>query len=105
MKQVMYTGPGYVRVLWGVEFPTNQPVWVSDPALVHKASFLDHFVIMDDAPAETVQEVQPEEGCVVPEGWEALHWKQRMKLAKDLMGIEAANGAEADEAIREYLRA
>ena len=105
MKQVMYTGPGYVRLLWGVEFPTDQPVWVSDPALIHKASFLDHFVIMDGAPVKQAQEVQPEHSSGVPEGWEALHWKQRMKLAKDLMGIEAANGAEADEAIREYLRA
>lgn len=102
MKQVMYTGPGYVRQLWGVDFPTNQPVWVSDLALVHKASFLDHFVIMDDAGAEAIVEPEPVTG--VPEGWEGLHWKQRMKLAKDLMGIEAANGAEADEAIREYLK-
>ena len=104
MKHVMYTGPGYVRVLWGVEFPTNQPVLVTNPDLIYKAGFLDHFVILDDE-TDAVSEVQPEKSPCVPEGWEALHWKQRMKLAKDLMGVEAANGAEADEAIREYLRA
>lgn len=112
MTLVMYTGPGYVRELWGVEFPANVPVDVTDPALVHKVGFLDHFVVLGNQEpvsslaAEPVGEAPQKIAEIapgVPAGWEGLHWKQRMKLAKDLMGAEAANGTEADEAIRAYL--
>lgn len=124
MAVLMYTGPWDMRPLWGVDFPKGKSVEVDDPALVEKALRLDGFVRVDaeeedpepvSAPdpddygpapeAEAFEELKiPAVGAgLVPEGWEGLHWKQRVKLAKDLTGKECANGTEADEAIREAL--
>jgi hypothetical protein len=40
---------------------------------------------------------------LLPDGWEKMHWKQRVKLAKELTGKDCANGTEADAALREAL--
>ena len=121
MAVLRYTGPSDVRELWGVSFPQGKTVEVDDPDLIRKAMCLEGFERLDvqpvsmpdpeDYPASlepvAFDELKiPEVGSgLVPDGWEAMHWKQRCKLAKDLTGKECTNGAEADAAIREALEA
>ena len=116
MAVLKYEGSADVRELWGVSFPWGKTVEVDDPDLVKKALCLDGFVRVDaedviDPPAgdyepvEDVAEGVPEVGAgLVPEGWESLHWKQRVKLAKDLTGRDDIEKPDdADAAIREAM--
>lgn len=42
--------------------------------------------------------------AIVPKGWENLHWKKRVVLAREIWpDRQFVSGADADEAIRRYL--
>lgn len=121
MAVLRYMGPSDERIVWGVSFPHGKTVEVDDPGLIQKAMALAGFERVDAEPVSMPEpddypaspepvafdELKiPEVGSgLVPDGWEAMHWKQRCKLAKDLTGRECANGAEADAAIREAMAA
>ena len=120
MAILRYDGPMEVREVWGVAFVYGEQVEIHDTALIQKALCLDGFVRVDAGPLpepakpaaddyEPVAEVEvtfPAVGAgLVPEGWEASHWKTKVKLAKDLTGKDCANAAEAEAAIREALEA
>lgn len=119
MAVLRYNGPNDVREVWGMTFPRGQTVQTDDPDLVRKALCLEGFERVD---VEPVQNPDPQDypaspepeafdalkipvvgAGLLPENWEKLHWKQRVKLAKELTGKDCANGAEADEALREAL--
>lgn len=116
MAILRYNGPWDMRELWGVSFPRGQSVHTDDPDLISKALRLDGFERLD---AEPVSMPDPEDypatpepaafdelkipvvgAGILPENWEKLHWKQRVKLAKELTGKDCANGGEADAALR-----
>ena len=119
MAILRYNGPHDVRELWGFNFPRGQTVETNDPDLINKALRLDGFERLDvepvNVPAAEDYPPAPEPASfeelkipvvgsgMVPEGWEKLHWKQRVKLAKELTGKDCANGAEADTALKEAL--
>lgn len=118
MAILRYDGPMEVRELWGVAFPYGEQVEVNDTALVHKALCLDGFVRVDAEPLpepakppagdyEPVADVEvtfPAVGAgLVPEGWAGMHWKQKVKLARELTGKECANAAEAEAALKEAM--
>jgi hypothetical protein len=102
-----------------MNFPRGASVETNDPELIRKALRLDGFERLDVEPVNTpapddyppspepeaFDELKiPQVGSgMLPENWETLHWKQRVKLAKELTGKECANGAEADAALREAL--
>lgn len=119
MAILRYNGPWDVRELWGMNFPRGQSVQTDDPDLITKALRLDGFERLDAPP---VHDPDPEDypaspepaafeelkipvvgAGLLPDNWEKLHWKQRVKLAKEMTGKECANGAEADQALREAL--
>jgi hypothetical protein len=102
-----------------MNFPRGQSVQTDDPDLITKALRLDGFERLDAPP---VHDPDPEDypaspepaafeelkipvvgAGLLPDNWEKLHWKQRVKLAKEMTGKECANGAEADQALREAL--
>ena len=117
MAVLRYNGPWDVRPLWGVDFPMGKSVVVDDPELVKKALRLDGFELVeadcvpiqpgtDDYPA--VSEAEPLDVPVVgagtiPEDWKKLHWKQRIKLAKELSGMDDISTTEAADATIEAL--
>ena len=73
--------------------------WVDSPANVGAVKA---------APAEPVPERAPEENAYAQYGeakdWRQLHWKQRVKMAKDLTGnMEITSPEEADAAIEAHL--
>lgn len=119
MAILRYNGPWDVRELWGMSFPRGASVETNDPDLIAKAIRLDGFERLD---VEPVLNPDPEDypaspepaafdelkipvvgAGLLPDGWEKMHWKQRVKLAKELTGKECANGTEADAALREAL--
>lgn len=119
MAILRYNGPWDNRELWGMNFPRGQTVETNDPDLIAKALRLDGFERLD---VEPVQNPEPEDypaspepvafdelkipvvgARLLPDGWEKMHWKQRVKLAKELTGKDCANGSEADQALREAL--
>jgi hypothetical protein len=119
MAVLRYNGPWQVRELWGMTFPQGVSVETDDPDLIAKALRLDGFERLDTPP---VSEPDPEDypaspepeadiglkipvvgAGLLPDNWEALHWKQKVKLAKELTGKTCANGAEADAVLREAL--
>ena len=97
MAVLRYTGPFDVREVWGVSFPAGTTVEVDDESLIRKALCLDGFERVDAEPvsapaaddyppvmnAAPFEELKiPEVGAgLVPDGWESMHWKQRVKLA------------------------
>jgi hypothetical protein len=125
MAVFRYEGAADVREVWGTSFPHGKTVEVDDEALIRKVSALGGFVRVDvaetpepapepepvaDPPAddyEPVEEIEvtfPAVGAgLVPEGWETMHWKTKVKLAKELTGKDCANAAEADAALREAM--
>lgn len=120
MAILRYNGPHDIRELWGMTFPRGQSVQTDDPDLIRKATSLEGFERLDveqppaapdpedyPAPPEpaAIEELKiPVVGAgLLPDGWEKLHWKQRVKLAKELTGKECANGTQADTALREAL--
>ncbi len=123
MAVFRYEGSADVREVWGTSFPHGKTVEVDDEALIRKVSALEGFVRIEtvDAPTpasarakpppvddyEPVAEVDvgfPVVGSgLVPEGWEKMHWKQKVKLVRELTGRECANGAEADAALKEAM--
>lgn len=69
------------------------PGWADSPASVEA-----------EAVPEPQPEPEPEVAGGLPENWRDLHWKQRVKLAKDLTGnLEIVTAEEADAAIEAYL--
>jgi len=116
MAILRYNGPWDVRELWGMSFPRGASVETNDPELIRKALRLDGFErldvepVLDPAPDDYPPSPEPAAfdelkipqvgSGMLPENWETLHWKQRVKLAKELTGKECANGAEADAALR-----
>ena len=127
MAVLRYNGPWDQRDLWGVRFERGKSVEIDDPKLVAKAIHLDGFERLDDdAPAEpppkaldpapddypedTVQAADfddlkiPQVGSgTIPENWKTLHWKTRVKLAKDLSGMDDISTPEAADATIEAL--
>jgi hypothetical protein len=123
MAVLRYNGPWDVRPLWGVDFPQGKSVVVDDPALVEKALRLDGFELIDEdmpepepepavfddyVPEEPEAEPAPldvpEVGAgTLPENWRELHHKTRMKLARELSGMDDIQTAEAADAVLEAL--
>lgn len=118
MAILRYDGPMEVRELWGVSFPYGEQVETNDTALIEKALKLDGFSRVDAGPLpvpaappaddyETVTETEvtfPAIGAgLVPEGWASMHWKQKVKLARELTGKECTNAAEAEAALKEAM--
>lgn len=118
MPVLRYNGPWDVRELWGVMFPQGMSIVVDDPKLVEKALRLDGFERLDVEPVSApdpddyapAPDVQPEEMKIpvvgsgtVPENWRDMHWKQRVKLAKELSGMDDISTTEAADATIEAL--
>jgi hypothetical protein len=118
MAVLRYNGPWDVRPLWGVDFPMGKSVVVDDPALVAKALCLDGFELVgaetvsapDPDDYAPVQDVEPEDlkipqvgAGTIPENWREMHWKQRVKLAKELSGMDDISTVEAADATIEAL--
>ena len=125
MAVLKYNGPWDQRELWGVTFHAGKTVEVDDPKLVSKALSLEGFERVDaveaeppkaldpapdDYPADVVQAAPfedlkiPQVGSgTIPENWKTLHWKTRVKLAKDLSGMDDISSPEAADATIEAL--
>jgi hypothetical protein len=126
MAVLRYNGPWDQRELWGVTFQQGRTVEVDDPKLVTKALSLEGFERVDmvepepapkaldpapdDYPADTVQPAGfddlkiPQVGSgTIPENWRDMHWKQRVKLAKELSGMDDISTTEAADATIEAL--
>jgi hypothetical protein len=118
MAVLRYNGPWDERELWGVIFRKGASIVVDNPQLVDKALCLDGFERLDDdavsAPAPDdyapVPDAEPEEMKIpvvgsgtIPDNWRDLHWKQRVKLAKDLSGMDDISTTEAADATIEAL--
>lgn len=127
MAVLRYNGPWDVRDLWGVRFERGKSVEIDDPKLVAKAINLEGFERLDDdAPAEPppkaldpapddypADTVQPEAfealkipqvgAGTIPENWREMHHSSRMKLARQLSGMEDISTAEAADAVIEAL--
>lgn len=121
MAILKYNGPNDVREVWGVSFPRGQRVETDDPDLIRKALCLAGFERVDAEPAldpapddypaapesEAFEELKiPVVGAgTIPENWREMHWKQRVKLAKDLSGMDDIATTEAADATIEALLA
>ena len=118
MPVLRYNGPWDVRELWGVMFPQGMSIVVDDLKLVEKALRLDGFERLDVEPVSApdpddyapAPDVQPEEMKIpvvgsgtIPENWRDMHWKQRVKLAKELSGMDDISTTEAADATIEAL--
>jgi hypothetical protein len=118
MAVLRYNGPWDVRPLWGVDFPKGKSVVVDDPALVAKALCLDGFELVEPEPVSApdpddyapVEDVEPEDlkipqvgAGTIPDNWREMHWKQRVKLAKELSGMDDISTVEAADATIEAL--
>jgi hypothetical protein len=118
MPVLRYNGPWDVRELWGVMFPQGMSIVVDDPKLVEKALRLDGFERLDVEPVSApdpddyapAPDAQPEEvkfpavgAGTIPENWRDMHWKQRVKLAKELSGMDDISTTEAADATIEAL--
>lgn len=118
MPVLRYNGPWDVRELWGVMFPQGMSIVVDDPKLVEKALRLDGFERLDVEPVSApdpgdyapAPHAQPEEvkfpvvgSGTIPENWRDMHWKQRVKLAKQLSGMDDISTTEAADATIEAL--
>lgn len=122
MAVLRYNGPWDVRPLWGVDFPIGKSVVVDDPALVAKARNLDGFEVLEEDAGETMPEpvfddYVPEEpeaepeplqvpvvgAGTIPENWRDMQWKKRVKLAKELSGMDDIENVEAADAVIEAL--
>lgn len=90
--KIVYQGPLAIREIWGRSFPRDVVIEVTDPDLLRKVRALEGFV----EGGEILHAVEVEE---IPTDWNNLHWKQKVKLAKDLTGLACANGSEADEVL------
>lgn len=76
--------------------------WVDSPAKVGAEKSAPAEVPDEPIEAEPAPEAVSE--GPVPANWRDLHWKQRVKLAKDLTGnAEIASTEDADAAIEAYL--
>lgn len=121
MAVLRYNGPNDVREVWGVSFPMGRTVEIDDPKLVAKALCLEGFERVD---AEPVSAPDPEDypadleasdfdelkipvvgSGTIPEDWRSMHWKQRVKLAKELSGMDDIATTEAADATIEALLA
>jgi hypothetical protein len=118
MPVLRYNGPWDVRELWGVMFPQGMSIVVDDPKLVAKALRLEGFEQLDveavSAPNPDdyapAPDAQPEEMKIpvvgsgtIPDNWRDMHWKQRVKLAKELSGMDDISTTEAADATIEAL--
>lgn len=119
MPVLRYNGPWDVRELWGVMFPQGMSIVVDDPKLVAKALSLDGFELLQaDAPASVPAaddypaiEAAPFDDLkipavgsgTIPDNWQKMHWKQRVKLAKELSGMDDISTPEAADATIEAL--
>jgi hypothetical protein len=99
-------------------FPQGMSIVVDDPKLVAKALRLDGFERLDleavSAPDPDdyapAPDAQPEKvkfpvvgSGTIPENWRDMHWKQRVKLAKELSGMDDISTTEAADATIEAL--
>ena len=90
--KVRYAGPMESRIVWGRVFPSGVVIELKDPDLCRKVQCLSGFeLVEDEAEEEPVEEIAAD--------WQNLHWKQKVKLARDLTGLTCANGSEADEVL------
>ena len=93
MATLRYNGPMDVRPLWGLDFPRGELVQVDDPALVKKALCLDHFELVESGkPAKQKAEAGE---IVVPENWREIHHSTRMKLARQISGLDEVPNDDA----------
>jgi hypothetical protein len=99
-------------------FPQGMSIVVDDPKLVEKALRLDGFERLD---LEAVSAPDPDDypaiepapfddlkipavgSGTIPENWQKMHWKQRVKLAKELSGMDDISTPEAADATIEAL--
>jgi hypothetical protein len=111
MAVLRYNGPWDVRPLWGVDFARGKSVVIDDDKLVAKALNLEGFERLDtaepepapkaldpapdDYPADTVEPAGfddlkiPQVGAgTIPENWRTMHHSSRMKLARELSGMD-----------------
>lgn len=109
MAVLRYNGPWDQRELWGITFQQGRTVEVDDPKLVTKALSLEGFERVDvvepepealdpapdDYPADKVQAAPfddlkiPQVGSgTIPENWRTMHHSSRMRLARELSGMD-----------------
>ena len=126
MAVLRYNGPWDVRELWGVRFERGKSVEIDDPKLVAKAIHLEGFERLDDAapaeppkaldpapddyPADPVQAAPFEDlkiptvgAGTIPENWREMHHSSRMKLARQLSGMDDISNDAAAIAVIEAL--
>lgn len=119
MPVLRYNGPWDERELWGVTFPRGKSVEVDDEKLAAKAVNLDGFERLGgvepaanpdpkDYPADPVDVFEelkiPEVGSgTIPENWREMHHSTRMKLARQLSGMDDISNDAAAIAVIEAL--
>lgn len=129
MAVIRYNGPWDERELWGVMFRKGVSVQIDKPDLVAKALRLEGFEQLDDGapasepepvpshdpdpkdyPAETPQPEAfedlkiPQVGAgTIPANWREMHHSTRMKLARELSGMDDISSDAAAIAVIEAL--
>lgn len=126
MAVLRYNGPWDERELWGVMFRKGATIQIDDADLIRKALSLEGFERVDgveekplpvlnpdpmDYPADPAPEPAgfeelkiPQIGAgTIPENWREMHWRSRVKLAKELSGMDDISTAEGADATIEAL--
>lgn len=111
MAVLKYTGPWDERELWGVMFRKGATIQIDNADLIKKALALDGFELVEgaqekplpalnpdptDYPADPSPEPEafddlkiPQVGAgTIPENWRTMHHSSRMKLARELSGMD-----------------
>lgn len=125
MAVLRYNGPWDERELWGVMFRRGSTIQIDDADLIRKALSLEGFERVDgadekplpalnpdpkDYPADDPQPEVREEPKVpevgpgtIPENWREMHHSSRMKLARQLSGMDDISSDAAAIAVIEAL--
>ena len=120
MAVFRYNGPWDTREVWGVVFRQGETLDVSDAALINKLKALSGFELVgEDAPASNPDPddypAAPEPVAfddlkipvvgagTIPENWREMHHSSRMKLARQLSGMDDITNDAAAVAVIEAL--